>query len=63
MPNGATLQYIVGTIAIYQCDNGYALLGLTTQKCVNSSTWSGQPPTCIKCELVESTILLDRFIA
>ena len=63
IPNGvvtytvpSSLTYEVGTVAIYQCMEDYTLLGATSQRCVGSLTWSGQPPTCIKCELVKQPL-------
>ena len=40
--NGVT----VGQYAIYNCDVGYDLIGLTERVCQLNSTWSGSEPTC-----------------
>ena len=49
----STLQFNVGTTAIYSCDPGYVLVGETTRTCedtnggtVITGTWSGTPPYC-----------------
>lgn len=33
-------------IAIYSCDGGFALLGVSARVCLANATWSDEAPTC-----------------
>ncbi len=36
----------VGSTAIYNCDDGFILVGDSTRHCLSTGVWSGQPPVC-----------------
>ena len=36
----------VGTVAIYDCNEGYLLVGSDTRTCQESGEWSGEEPGC-----------------
>ncbi|XP_021968417.1 sushi, von Willebrand factor type A, EGF and pentraxin domain-containing protein 1 isoform X1 [Folsomia candida] len=48
---------VFGSAVIYECLNGYTLIGNSRRLCLENSTWSGSEPYCreITCEAVEST--------
>ena len=37
---------VIGSIATYDCDDGYTLNGLSTRICRDDQEWSGVAPTC-----------------
>jgi hypothetical protein len=37
---------VYGSEAVYKCNIGYSLQGLTTRKCEADRNWSGVTPTC-----------------
>lgn len=37
----------VNSIAYYQCNSGFTLVGEAMRVCQKDSTWSGRPPVCI----------------
>ena len=43
---GSTDNRPVGTLALYNCDIGYTLIGENTRSCLYSQSWSGSAPTC-----------------
>ena len=49
-PAHGSVDYIsgvdVGSQAIYSCEQGYSLVGISTRVCQSDGTWSGQPPLC-----------------
>ena len=36
----------VGSVASYECDEGFTLVGESTRVCENNTQWSGSVPTC-----------------
>ena len=50
----STLQFNVGTTAIYSCDPGYVLVGETTRTCEGTKigVWNGNMPICEGIEKV-----------
>ena len=46
--NDTTVPYDFETVATYQCDEGFGLVGYKMRTCVGdgSSSWSGQPSNC-----------------
>lgn len=38
-----------GSVAVYICDSGYALNGVSTRTC-QSGVWTNSVPTCTQCE-------------
>lgn len=36
----------VESIAIYECDSGFVLVGASTRDCLSSGDWSGEAPFC-----------------
>jgi CUB/sushi domain-containing protein len=48
-PDNGRVEYsdsIVGSVAVYYCDNSYAINGLRTRACQSNGQWTGQTPTC-----------------
>ena len=39
---------VMGSLATYSCDAGYAVQGNTTRTCLASGSWSATAPTCEK---------------
>ena len=39
-----------GSSVTYECDSGYLMLGNASATCLESKTWSSDPPIC-ECEL------------
>ena len=37
-----------GSVAVYNCDNGYQVSGDQTRTCMSNGTWSGEEPTCLR---------------
>ena len=37
---------VFGSVATYNCNDGFTLEGETTRQCESSGLWSGTPPTC-----------------
>jgi len=35
------------SVAYYECDEGYSLLGPSTRKCLITGDWSGYTPICV----------------
>ena len=57
--NGQVLQLlngnVLGTVANYSCNAGYALLENVSRECVNTNmeaVWTGEAPTCQREQLV-----------
>lgn len=51
LPNPANGRVILGTttvgsIAVYECNRGFGLLGTSTRTCQANGQWSDQAPTC-----------------
>ena len=48
-------DFDVGTIATYQCNNGFILIGVTTRNCIiaidNTAQWSEQEQMCDRKDL------------
>lgn len=46
--NGVVLgnSFASGSTISYTCNDGYQLIGETTQQCKSDLTWSGRAPTC-----------------
>ncbi|CAI8036469.1 Sushi, von Willebrand factor type A, EGF and pentraxin domain-containing protein 1 [Geodia barretti] len=45
---------VMGSLATYSCDAGYAVQGNTTRTCLASGSWSATAPTCEKaCEVTD----------
>ena len=40
------MSALVGGEAMYFCDNGYKLNGVSSRKCQSDETWSGSEPSC-----------------
>ena len=38
--------YVEESVAIYECNKGYQLLGVCIRICYENSTWSGTEPIC-----------------
>ena len=36
----------LGSMATYECDDGFILMGLSQRTCNNSGEWNGTAPTC-----------------
>ena len=63
LPNPANGQVIlttttVGSIAIYDCNEGFGLLGTSTRTCQPNGNWSDEAPTCER----EHWIILPMYI-
>ena len=39
---------VVGSIATYNCDDGFLLSGSIDRECQGNGTWSGDEPLCIE---------------
>ena len=59
--NGQVLQLlngnVLGTVANYSCNAGYALLENVSRECVNTNmeaVWTGEAPTCQREQLVHT---------
>ena len=37
---------ILGSVATYNCQTGFSLVGSATRECARSGRWTGVPPTC-----------------
>ena len=37
-----------GSIAVYCCESGFELVGVSVRYCRNNSTWSGDAPVCTR---------------
>ena len=37
----------VGSVAVYFCDDGYTLQGVSTRECLSTGLWNGSTPLCI----------------
>ena len=37
---------VFGARAVYSCDAGYILSGISTRDCLSTGSWSGVAPTC-----------------
>ena len=48
IPNGVGCfdGIISGSAILYQCDEGYTIVGSINQICLSDGDWSGQTPTC-----------------
>ncbi len=43
-----TAPYLEGTNASHICNPGFALIGNMTRVCQNDTTFSGEPPMCLR---------------
>ena len=48
LPNAGS-NFVSGTVATYDCNDNFALIGVATRLCEDSMEWSGSAPTC-ECE-------------
>ena len=39
------------SLAIFECDTGFSLIGTDRIECQENDEWSGQPPECIGMQL------------
>ena len=51
----------LGSLAVFECNAPYELVGRTQRQCINGE-WTGQQPTCIR-ELVQLYIILAESIS
>lgn len=49
----STSDIVPGTIANYECDEGYELFGDHQRECTLRGEWTLEPPFCGKCRNVE----------
>lgn len=40
-------NFTFGSTIAYQCHNGYEMIGIPQQRCLNDNTWSGESPICV----------------
>ena len=42
-----TASIFFNSVAVFECDNGFNLIGTDMRTCLNMGEWSGQSPQCI----------------
>ena len=47
MPADENNDYLAGTVATFQCEEGFELFGNMTRTCQNNMTWSKSSPSCL----------------
>lgn len=47
MPADKNNDYLAGTVATFQCEEGFEVFGHTMRKCQNNMTWSESSPSCL----------------
>ena len=49
-----------GTTAVYTCNKGFKLVGMSKRKCQSNGRWTGSAPVC-KCELTFKSDSLEAY--